>query len=630
MKRFDYITKSSRKLLALSACVCMMSSCQLDYENQSAITPDAAWGSEVMIQAYLTDIYSGSMPGWNFWGDGSDLITESGTGLSDWLRGNNISTSNFGKEFDYGVIDKINFLLQQLPTVSEDILSADKSDKIKGQALFWRAWRYWSYVKDLGGVPLIMTPQDVTDVESLKVKRSSTSESVAAIIKDLDDAIALLPERWSDTDYGRIDRCTAMAFKGRILLWYASPLFNRNNDASRWQAAYDANKVALDAALANGYKLLDDFSQIWQTKGSANTEAMMFRRYQYPDSYYNMYQVLPEWLTNGWACVATPTLPQLLAFPTKDGSSLAIWPQDATYNTTPLDVERLATDAAYNAEILSTLVSGMDPRFYASMSVPGTEFPSKEIQAGQQFWNAYVQTESFYQNIADFQFERNTDTSWYGCFLPKKSVTPGSDKSSSTYLGQNTFIEIRLAEVYMNLAECAANLNTGGHDYNEALELIAELRERAGIEKGTGNVGYGLDKYASQEGVRHLLINERAAEFAQEDKRYGDLRRWMRFDIINDQEYVSNLFVVFNGTLDEAKGFDWTRSMTDAETQKMFHVDFVKNVKRVEASKYNVTTDHWFMPIGSKTMARNFNNDPAMQNNEWADGGTSGTFDPLK
>lgn len=620
MEKFlSNIVKGCVKLL-LPMSTSLLVSCQLDYENTSAIDPNAAWGSETMIQAYLTDIYGGMMPGWNFSGDGSD---ESGD-LGDYQRGVNLSVSNNGIDFNYEYIDKINYLLEQLPAVPESILPVEKSRQIKGQALFWRAWKYWEYVSQLGGVPLILKTQDISDENSLFVKRSPTSVCVDSIIADLDQAIELLPDKWTGNDYGKIDRCAAMAFKGRVLLWYASPLFNRNKDVSRWEKAYDANKEALTTCLEAGHALMSDFSQIWLTDGTDNTEALMFRRYNYPDSYYNMYTLLPEHYTNGYSCLCVPNLPVVLAFPLKDGSSMALFPQSEEFNPSPLDTVRLKTDQTYNAQIMERLVTGMDPRFYASLAVPGLSFPTNALPAGQNSWSTYVKVDGVYKCMLDYQCSKQTGTTLYGGFYPLKGVTPGTDKSSSTYGGVNPWIEIRLAEVYMNLAECASELNNSEHDYKEALDYIAVLRQRAGIERGDGNWGYGLDLYASQEGVRHLLINERLAEFAQEDMRFGDLRRWMRFDIMNQEKYRSNLFFVYNISTTDFSDFDWTQSMADPMTRNKFHLEFVYNVNQVEASQYNYTTSHWFFPIGLNSMAKNFVNDQSQQNNEWG-----GSFDPL-
>mgnify|MGYP000579796668 FL=1 len=61
------------------------------------------------------------------------------------------------------------------------------------------------------------------------------------IVKDLTDAAALLPDEWGTNDYGRLTRGGALAYKSRVLLFYASPIFNKNwNDPGnlRWQKAW--------------------------------------------------------------------------------------------------------------------------------------------------------------------------------------------------------------------------------------------------------------------------------------------------------------------------------------------------------------------------------------------------------
>lgn len=40
------------------------SSCNLDYVNTGAITPDNVWQDKAMISAFLTDIYGRMLPGW--------------------------------------------------------------------------------------------------------------------------------------------------------------------------------------------------------------------------------------------------------------------------------------------------------------------------------------------------------------------------------------------------------------------------------------------------------------------------------------------------------------------------------------------------------------------------------------
>ena len=58
----------------------------------------------------------------------------------------------------------------------------------------------------------------------------------------------LLPARWEEEafDWGRVTAGTALALAGYVANYYASPVFNRTDDQSRWQEAYELNKQALE------------------------------------------------------------------------------------------------------------------------------------------------------------------------------------------------------------------------------------------------------------------------------------------------------------------------------------------------------------------------------------------------
>ena len=193
------------KLLAGLLSVFLMYGCSLDYENKGSITPDGVWNNPEMIDAFLANIYGNMMPGWPIASNNTDEGMNGVTEMDQYVRGE-YSVDNHGQGLGYGNIDKINFFLTNLATVDQAVLTKEENDQLRGQALFWRAWDYWGKVFTLGGVPLILEIQDVSDVNSLLLPRNSTSECMAQILKDLDEAIALLPDTWDDANYGRIDK----------------------------------------------------------------------------------------------------------------------------------------------------------------------------------------------------------------------------------------------------------------------------------------------------------------------------------------------------------------------------------------------------------------------------------------
>lgn len=584
-------------IISAAAALSLMSlaSCDLDYTNTGAISPDNVWSDQEMINAFLTDIYGSMMPGWPVSANNTDEGMDYPGVMSNNARGM-ITVENMGQGLSYGNIDKINFFIDHVETA--DFLAQEVKDRFKGQALFWRAWDYWNKVSALGGVPLILHEQDVTDLPSLFVTRNSTSECMTQIMADLDEAIALLPNKWTGSDYGRIDKGIAMAFKGRVLLHYASPLFNPNNDQSRWQTAYDANKAAVDFLKAQGKALYDgDFADIWYDE--RNCEVVMVNQFYYSDHTFGQYAIRPDPLTKDNSNYNQAILPLLMAFPKKDGSPLE------------LDINRLS-DPEYNAQFMTDFYCNRDPRFHATIFCPGTDYPATDLLGNQNYWNTWTtNSEGNYVSMAYTQTGKAIGNSRSGYFQRK-----GLDKSltqSTLSDAETDWIEIRFAEVLMNYGECANELGRT----DEALDVLRQIRRRAGIEAGTGN--YGITA-STTPAIREAYYNERFIEFAYEGKRFSDLRRWKKFDRLNQIKYRSVLYpVIINPA--NIEGFDWTRSMYDDDVRCLFRMDYIETADGETQYQFNYDLNHWFYPIAKGDLDRN---SKLEQNSEWG-----GTFNPL-
>lgn len=580
------------------------SSCNLDYVNTGAITPDNVWQDKAMISAFLTDIYGRMLPGWPVNANNTDEGMNGPRDMSSYARGQ-ITVDNQGQGFDYGNIDRINFFIEkiQTPTVLTDI----EKKQLKAQALFWRAWDYWGKVFSLGGVPLILAPQDMTDTESLFVPRNTTTECVTQILADLDEAIACLPDTWEGEDYGRIDKGCAMAFKGRVLLQYASPLFNPDNNRQRWQNAYDANLEAVNFLKSVGKGLYEgNFADIWYDE--QNKEVIMVNQFYYPDHKFSQASIRPEPLTGGAANANEAILPLLLAYPKIDGTPLE------------LDIDRLATDASYNEQFMTEFYVDRDPRFYATIFCPGTEYPcSDRLIDGAKYWNAWKllpneESETGYQYVTLIfdQLSQGVGGTSTGYFQKK-----GLDYDLTSANREDAdvdWIEIRFAEVLMNMGEAANEIGKT----DEALQVLYDIRKRAGIQSTDGK--YGITAM-SQDEIREAYINERFIEFAYEGKRFNDLRRWKRYDILNNLKYRSCLYPVIKD-VNNLASFDWTKDMYDPEVRKLFRFDYIECADFDMQYVFNLDLNHWFYPIKKDDLDRN---SKLEQNNEWG-----GTFDPLK
>lgn len=578
-------------------CGLLMGSCSLDYENTSAITPDGVWENADMVNAYLVNIYGSMMPGWPISANNTDEGMNGPTDMSQYVRGE-ITVDNCAQGLDYKNIDKINYFLSNLENVT--VLNEEEKKQLRGQALFWRAWDYWGKVFNLGGVPLILQPQNVQDLNSLLVSRSSTSECVTQILADLDEAIASLPDTWENENYGRIDKGCAMAFKGRVLLQYASPLFNPNNDPQRWQDAYDANKAAVDFLKGIGKGLYEgNFADIWYDE--QNKEVIMVNQFYYPDHALDQKNIRPEPLTKDMAGQNQAILPLLLAFPKADGTPLE------------LDLNRLASDPAYNDQFVNDFYTNRDPRFHATIFCPGTEYPcTDQLPNGMKFWNGWKIEGGNYVTLIQDELAKGNP---HGAnFYQRK----GLDNLTipEVYNAETDWVEIRFTEVLMNMGEAANEIGKS----DEALQVLYDVRKRAGIQSTDGK--YGITA-VSQDEIREAYINERYIEFAYEGKRWADLRRWKRFDIMNDLEYRSTLYLVVKDNATITNGFDWTKDMFDEDTRKLYRFDYVECVDGDKnIYKFNLDLNHWFYPIKKNDLDRN---SKLEQNNEWG-----GSFDPLK
>lgn len=579
-------------------CSLLLGSCSLDYENTGAITPEGVWENPAMVNAFLVNIYGSMMPGWPVSANNTDEGMNGATDMSQYVRGE-ITVDNCAQGLNYGNIDKINYFLANLENVT--VLSETEKKQLRGQALFWRAWDYWGKVFSLGGVPLILQPQDVSDLNSLLVPRSSTSDCVKQILADLDEAIASLPDKWENENYGRIDKGCAMAFKGRMLLQYASPLFNPNNDQKRWQDAYDANKAAVDFLKSVGKGLYEgNFADIWYDE--QNKEVVMVNQFYYPDHAFDQKNIRPEPLTKDGASSNQAILPLLMAYPKIDGTPLE------------LDLNKLASDKDYNEKFVDEFYANRDPRFYATIFCPGTSYPCPDrLPNGMNFWNAWKFMDGAY--ITMIQDELGAGYPKGTNFFQRKGLDELG--TSEVYNAETDWIEIRFAEVLMNMGEAANEI--GKRD--EALQVLYDIRKRAGIQSTDGK--YGITA-TGQDEIREAYITERYIEFAYEGKRWSDLRRWKRFDIMNDIKYRSTLNLVINdNSLVENGNFDWTWSMESPEVRKLFHFEYLECVDGDKnIYKFNLDLNHWFYPIKKDDLDRN---SKLEQNNEWG-----GSFDPLK
>ncbi len=562
-------------LLAFSGCNV------LDTKDLSNYGPDV-WNDSKLTSAFLTDIY-GNVLNLTWPRDGGNSDECLGIMGKDAVQPNN---SSF-KFWPYTSIRNINTLLKN---VDEGTLPESEKNLMKGQAYFMRAFQYFKMVRLHGGVPIIKEPQSLED--DLNVKRNSTAECFEFILSDLDEAAKLLPVKNSGDSYGRIDQCIVAAFKSRVLLYKASPQFNPSNpyNNSYWKDAYNAAKSAKELLDQNGYGLVDNYTDVFETK--KHSEAILPIIYSNPTKVNGRAEDAVRPLSESKNATGgdQPTWGLVESFPMKDGKKAG---ESDKYS--------------YNVQ---EFWKNRDPRFDAVIVYNGGIYELSGKAGRRQYTTPNIANslDAFGYNI---QGEHHNRTGLY-C---KKGIMEELPVAQVT-LNDVDWLEIRYPEIMFNLAETANENGSTAEGY----ETLVAIRKRAGIEPGANNL-YGLKAGMSREEMRLALLDEKRIEFCFEGQRFWDLRRHrMLHTYLNGQHKY--------GILANLKaGIDMTDAMNRAASYTLMPEEFDYQV--IDLIFQNPTSEdamympesYYFFPISKDEIEKNPNLD---QNKDWG-----GSFDPV-
>ena len=173
----------------------------------------------------------------------------------------------------------------------------------------------------------------------------------------------------------------------------------------------------------------------------------------------------------------------------------------------------LSTDQLDSEEIKNDIIKfnvGREPRYYAWIAFDGCEYMPL-INNNNPLWLNLKNTNTNGYSLSNIRNATGTG------FLNKKFVIPnGVYLASGSFSGEKIRLPmIRMAELYLNLAECYAALGRT----SEALENLNVIRERAGVPDLTAA---DFSTMSLMDWVR----NERSIELHAEGHRYYDVRRW--------------------------------------------------------------------------------------------------------
>lgn len=404
----------------------------------------------------------------------------------------------------------------------------------KAEARFLRAFFYFELMKRWGGVPLV--GDAVFDFkDNISLPRNTLEETKSYIVSEL-DAIKdeLLPASLNNADLGRANKGAALALKARVLLYWASPLYNPSGNTQRWT---DAANAARDVVTLDIYSLPSDFLSVFIT---GKTNEMIFAKMLSPNQSVEQSNG-PVGYLNAAAGkgLTSPSQNLVDAFLTAEG--------------------KMITDAASGYDPANPY-GNRDPRLDATV-----------LYNGKKWLNRPVET---FEGGLDKPGGILTQTKT-GYYLRKLM---GKFESNSAYANVTRhWVLFRYAEVLLSIAE-AVNEESG--PVQEVYDNLVLVRERAGIIAGDDGL-YGLPPLAdvSKEALRAIIQNERRIEMAFEEQRFWDIRRWkiaedvmnepllgMRIEKQQDGSFTYTPFTASTSTFDAAKMYWYPVPFNEMQT----------------------------------------------------------------
>ena len=408
-------------------------------------------------------------------------------------------------------IRTINVFLQNIPTAA--VNSETDRSRMTAEAHVLRAYYYLQLIKWYGALPIIKVPFP-DDADYSTVKKSSAVDCLKFVVEDCETAMLCEDLPWrivNDREFRRLTRAMAAAIRSQAALYAASPLYNTGGE-NLWDYAYEKNKDSYQKLKANGYEL--------------------YTQQHHPEEYLNAYG---EYFAQNATGGANPIDRETIWLDIKDNWGMWwVWglPIQSNYRAGCVPSQELvdAYDMLETGKPVLDLkqpyldethlqpnytegsgynparpYEGRDPRFYATIIYNGAS-----IYVGNT--KSVVQTYNGGNSELRDNDRRYTRTGYY---LNKYR----NWQAYSGLSGQDgKWKHYRMGEVYLNLAEAAIE---AGH-IDEGLALINDIRHRAGFDPSVDVTA------TTQEEARLLLRHERQVEFAFEEHRFFDTRRWTR------------------------------------------------------------------------------------------------------
>lgn len=457
------------------------SSCQkhfLDNAPLSQYSDANVWKDSSLISRFVDGIYGNIISYYDFTGNSgllASITDESKVNKSSSIYITNLvnlgqytAASNLFDEYwagtannpngVYANVRNCNLFFAHLNTMP---LSEATKRQLSAEVHFLRAYNYQFLYSLFGRFPIIDTVLSLGN-SGLYAPRSSDDSCVSYILNDYNAAAAVLPVSYPDpADLGRVTKGAALGMQCRLLL-----------NQKRYTDAAAAAQAVMNLGV---YTLFGDYEGMFYPGNDDNSEVIFNKEYG-GDQSGQVHQVdLSEnssFFTGYNGLQDCPTQNLVDQYLMTDGLP---WDQSPLY------------DPAHP-------YANRDPRLAATVLYDGATWMG--VVADMQNGSSYNPTSSA------------TPTG----YMLRKFLNPNYIFYGNNTNYQNCII-LRLAEIYLDYAECALQLGNP----EEARKYVNMLRERPGVN---------MPDIPSGQMTWENYVRERTVELAFEGERWEDIRRW--------------------------------------------------------------------------------------------------------
>ncbi|GHV09875.1 hypothetical protein FACS1894162_1560 [Bacteroidia bacterium] len=485
-----------KRILFFSFCILsVFASCDLlDKDIDTNLTQEQIFSDERYAAGFLNSAYREVINGYDrldgaMFACATDEAVCSNAGSAVHAYNSGAITPSYNPEETvwtnmYAGIRKANLFLEELETTIRETGLIDRSEqsradyrRMKGEALFLRAYYHFELAKRWGNIPLV--DKVLTEKTALEVEQSNFTEAIRFIVNDCDSAMNYLQNPLSETilaeNRGRATKVSAIALKSRALLYLASEWNNPAHDKELWKKAADAANELIQSA---GSKITLDPAVF-----SPSMSTLLY--------------------------VSTPYDKEVLFATGHDARN------DIEKNNLPISF--LGSGYTNPTQELTDCFDMLSGRTYD----PANPYANRDRRFNLYF---YYNGQKPVTNRTDTVFTyiggkdgigRSATATKTGYYMRK--FTDFSLDINKNQLARRSWIHFRFAEILLNYCEAM----------NEYLEVpdntiytqLNKLRTRAGV--ATYPAG-SLDKDQMRDAIR----KERRVELAFEEHRFWDVRRW--------------------------------------------------------------------------------------------------------